>query len=56
MTETRKEDYVSLDQVPCIYYPLYFWKDIEGIRVLIDSGSKVNNMTPTYARHTNIRA
>ena len=47
----------------CIYYPLRFRKNTEGVRALIDSGSKVNTMTLAYASkldlwacHTNIGA
>ena len=49
MTETRKMDYVSLKWVPCIYYLLCFQKDTANVRALVDSGSKVNAMTPPYA-------
>ena len=42
---------MNLDRVPCIYYPVQFWK-IKGatIQALIDSGSKVNAMTPAYTK------
>ena len=46
MTKTNKE--VTLERVSYIHYPLYFWKDTIGIRALIDLGSEVNAMTPTY--------
>ena len=49
VTETSKEEYLSLEQVPCIYYLLRFWKDITGVRALFDLGSEVNAMTPAYA-------
>ena len=38
-----------LDRVPCIHYPVQFQKDKEVIKALINSGSKVNAMTPAYA-------
>ena len=40
-----------LNQVPCIYYPMQFWKD-KGVTIqaLIDLGSKVNAMTPAYTK------
>ena len=41
---------VILDRVPCIHYPVQFQKDKEVIKALIDSASKVNAMTPTYAK------
>ena len=47
VTETNKE--VTLKQVPYIHYPLRFRKDTIGIIALVDSGSEVNAMTPTYA-------
>ena len=52
VTETSKEaQEVILDRVPCIHYPVQFRKD-KGvtIRALIDLGSKVNAMTPAYAK------
>lgn len=49
MTEDNKEDEVILERIPCIHYPLRFWKDTNKIQILIDSGSKVNAMTPAYA-------
>ena len=63
MTETSKEDDVTLERVPCVHYPLRFRKDTADVRALIDSGSEVNAMTPAYAsklglrvRHTNVGA
>ena len=44
--ETNKE--VTLKWLPCINYPLCFQKDTTGVRALVDSGSEVNVMTPTY--------
>ena len=41
---------VILDRVPCIHYPVQFQKDKEVIKALIDSGSKVNAMTPAYTK------
>ena len=40
---------MTLEQVPCIYYPLRFRKDTTGVRALVDSGSEVNAITPVYA-------
>ena len=39
---------LALDQVPCIYYPIWFKKSEVQVQALIDSGSKVNAMTPGY--------
>ena len=52
MTDTSRE--ATLERVPCIRYPVRFCrknnedKD-KDVRALIDSGSKVNAMHPTYA-------
>ena len=46
---------VILDRVSCIYYPVQFQKDKEVIRALIDSGSKLNAMTPAYAFKLGLR-
>lgn len=61
MTKANKED-VILDHVPCIPYPVCFWKDQDKVLALINLESKVNTMTPTYVlklgltvRPTNIR-
>ena len=48
---SKKAQEVILDRMPCIYYPVQFWKNKGAtIWALIDSGSKVNVMTPTYAK------
>ena len=47
MTETSKEDDVSLQRVPCVHYPIRFQK--KEVQALIDSGSEVNAMSPAYA-------
>ena len=52
MTEASKEaQEVILDWVPYIYYSMQFRKD-KGVTIqaLIDSSSKVNAMTPAYAK------
>lgn len=38
----------ALQHVPCIRYPIQF-QESQEVRALIDSGSKVNAMTPAYA-------
>ena len=52
-----------LERVPCIHDPLRFQKDWRETKALINSGNKVNAITPTYAaklglgiRKTDIRA
>lgn len=49
MTEDSKEDEVVQKRVPYIHYPLRFQKDTNKVQALIDSGSKINAMTPAYA-------
>ena len=47
----KAQKVIRLDQVPCIYYPVQFRKDQGAIIwVLIDLGSKVNTITPAYAK------
>ena len=46
----KKAQEVILDRVPCFHYPVQGQKDKEVIKALIDSGSKVNAMTPAYAK------
>ena len=48
MTEASQKD-VVLDWVPCICYPIWFKKSEVQVQALLDSGSKVNAMTPGYA-------
>ena len=58
MTSASKEaPEVILDRVPCIYYPVQFQKDKKRIIVwvLIDSDSKINTMTPAYAKQLGLR-
>ena len=40
---------VQLKRVRSIHYPICFWKDSAGVRALLDLGSEVNAMTPTFA-------
>ena len=55
---------LTLNWVPCIYYPLHFRKDKKNeVWALINFGSKVNAMTPAYVlklglkvRQINVRA
>ena len=61
--KTSKEDYMPLERVLYIYYLLHFWKDIVGIRALINSNSEINAITPMYVSklglkiyHTDVEA
>ena len=52
MTDTSRE--ATLERVPCIWYPVWFCRkndedEDKNVIALIDSGSKVNAMHPTYA-------
>ena len=50
VTAASMEDNLRpLERVSCIHHLLYFQKDLRGTRALINLGSKVNAMTPTYA-------
>lgn len=43
-------EHVILQRVPCIRYPVQFWKDPFGVvQALIYSSSKVNAIHPVYA-------
>ena len=41
---------VIVDQVPCFYYPVQFWKDKRIIKALINSSNKVNAITLAYVK------
>ena len=47
--EASKEENMFSERVLSIYYLLRFQKDTVDVRALIDSGSKVNTITPAYA-------
>ena len=60
MTDTSGKEVV---RVPCIYYPVQFQEGQEQVKVLLNSGSKVNAMSPAYVerlgvktRKTNVKA
>ena len=44
----NKAQEVILDRFHYVYYPVQFWKDKSMIWGLINFGSKVNTITPTY--------
>ena len=47
ITGAREE---ALESVPCIYYPVQFKQGITQVQALIDSGSEVNAIHPTFAK------
>ena len=53
---SKEAQKVILDQVACIYYPVQFRKNKRAtIWALIDLGSKVNTMTPAYAKQLGLQ-
>ena len=53
---SKEAQKIILDRVPCIHYPVQFRKDKEAtIWALIDSGSKVNVITPAYAKQLGLQ-
>ena len=50
MTDEGEEVIV---RVPCIYYPVQFQE--EQVRALLDSGSKVNAISPAYAKSLGLK-
>ena len=55
VTKISKEKHVSLEWLPYSYYLLCFQKDTLGIKALIDLGSEVNAMIPTYASKLDLK-
>lgn len=47
LIEATKEDNIVLEKISYIHYPIWF--KIDKVRALINSGNKVNIMTPAYA-------
>ena len=41
--------------MPCIYYLVQFQEGQEQVRALLDSGSKVNTMNPTYIKKLDLK-
>ena len=53
---SKKAQEVILDWVPCIHYLVQFRKDKGAtIWALINSGSKVNTMTPAYVKQLGLQ-
>ena len=42
-------------RVLCIYYPIWFQEGQEQVRVLLDSGSEVNTISPAFARKLGLK-
>ena len=53
---SKKDQKVILDQVPCIHYPVQFQNDKKAtIQTLINLDSKVNAITPAYAKQLGLQ-
>ena len=53
---SKKAQKVILDQVSCIYYLVQFQKDKGAtIQAFIDLDSKINTMTPAYAKELGLQ-
>ena len=53
---SKEAQEMILNRVPCIHYPVQFWKDKGAtIQTLIDSVSKINAMTPAYAKQLGLQ-
>ena len=48
--EESKDEYLNLARVPCIWYPITFWKKSVSVLALLNLGSEVNAIYPTLAR------
>ena len=44
-----------LKKISCIDYPVVFQEDQKQIRVLLNSGSKVNTMSPIYIKKLGLK-
>ena len=51
----NKVETVVLEKVSYIHYPVWFQEDQEQVKALLNSGSKVNAMNPTYAKRLGIK-
>lgn len=51
MTDSKQEDVIVLERVPCIDYSVQFQKRSKEVtKALINSDSEVNTITPAYAK------
>lgn len=51
-----KDTLLALKRILCIYYPFYFQKDITEVKVLFNSGSEINVITPVYTSKLGFQA
>ena len=52
---SKTDDSKEVVRMPCIHYPVCFQETQEQVRALFDSGSKVNAMSPAYAKRLGIK-
>lgn len=54
--EESKDKYLeNLAQVPCIWYPITFWKKFVPMLVFFDSDNEFNTIYPTFTQELGIR-
>ena len=46
---------VVLKKVPCIYYSVWFQEDQRQVKALLNSGSKVNAISPVYNKRMSLK-
>ena len=54
VTDNRSEEIV-LKKVPCIHYSVRFQEGQKQVKSLLDSGNKVNVISPTYAKRLSLK-
>ena len=52
--DNRGEE-VVLERILCIHYPIRFHEGQEQIKALLDSGNKVNAISPTYVKRLSLK-
>ena len=52
---TNDNEKVMLEKILCIYYLVCFQKNQEQVKTLLNSGSKVNIMSPAYVKRLGLK-
>ena len=55
VTKISLKDHITLEQMSCIYYLLYFQKNTAGVRALVDLDCEVNVITLAYSAKLNLK-
>lgn len=56
MIDAKKEDMIVVERVPYIYYLVQFQKTGKKVtKVLINSSSEINAMTPLYVKQLDLQ-